>query len=346
MLNEPLVAIIVPVYNTEKYVEECLLSLQNQTYNNYIVIMINDGSTDSSLIVLKKFKDKNKNFILIDKRNGGVSSARNAGMDYIKGLTNHPKYIGFIDSDDKVTESYIGTFVKNLENFDADYSVCSFAAFDKKGIHYNNNIPSKRKMSKNDIVNQYFGSNDWKFSHHKTPSTHAFFLNNKFFKYENIKTQRFNEKISSCEDQKFFIESLGNLQKGICIPDLLFLYRLRKSSSTHQVSNSKDFVALSVYNSVLKNINCDLKVLKEQVKKKILYYSWKVILHHLSQKNYTINYYIYNTCRHNFFLYLNSAMRYYPFRLMQLILGKYMIIWVNCLKTKKSKKNTNNFLFD
>ena len=181
MLNEPLVAIIVPVYNTEKYVEECLLSLQKQNYNNYIVLKINDGSTDSSLRILKKFEDENKNFILIDKQNGGVSSARNAGMNYIERLTNHPKYIAFIDSDDKVTESYIETFVKNLEKFDADYSVCSFAAFDKKGIHYNNNIPSKTTMSKNDIVNQYFGSNDWKFSHRKTPSTHAFFLYNKFY---------------------------------------------------------------------------------------------------------------------------------------------------------------------
>lgn len=339
MLNEPLVAIIVPVYNTEKYVEECLQSLQKQNYGNYIVIMINDGSTDNSINVLQKFKNENKNFILINKHNGGVSSARNAGMNYLKSLLEHPKYIGFIDSDDKVTENYIGTFVENLEKFNVDYGVCSFATFDKKGINYNKNIPLKRKMTKSDIINQYFGSNEWKFSHHKTPSTHAYFLNNKFFKYKIIETQRFDESISNCEDQKFFIESLDSLQNGVCIPDLLFLYRLRSSSCTHKFSNNQDLVALWVYTNIIKNINSNLIILRQQIVKKILYYSWKIIICYLSRNHHTIDYSIYDQCRRNFFSYLSCAIRFYPFRLMQLILGKSIIKYFFLKKTNRLEKS-------
>ena len=95
-------SIVVPVYNVEKYLTKCLDSLINQTYSNLEIICVNDGSKDNSLKILNKYKENDKRIIVIDKKNGGVSSARNAGIDASSG-----EYITFVDSDDYIdTDAY------------------------------------------------------------------------------------------------------------------------------------------------------------------------------------------------------------------------------------------------
>ena len=94
-----LISVIVPVYNTEKYLERCVKSLIQQTYRNIEIILVNDGSMDKSFEICKKLQEKYKNIILINKKNGGLSSARNAGIEVANG-----EYIAFLDSDDWVTQ--------------------------------------------------------------------------------------------------------------------------------------------------------------------------------------------------------------------------------------------------
>ena len=91
----PKISVIIPVYNVEKYLHQCLDSVINQTLNDIEIICINDGSTDSSLEILKDYKKKDKRIIVIDQKNAGQSVARNAGLDIAKS-----NYILFIDSDD------------------------------------------------------------------------------------------------------------------------------------------------------------------------------------------------------------------------------------------------------
>ena len=88
-------SIIVPVYNVEKYLDKCLKSILNRTYDNYEVIIVNDGTTDNSQNIINKYVKKNKRFIGYQKENGGLSSARNYGLEKITG-----DYILFVDSDD------------------------------------------------------------------------------------------------------------------------------------------------------------------------------------------------------------------------------------------------------
>ena len=97
-MNNPLISIIVPVYNSEKYIKECLDSIVDQTYSNLEIIIINDGSIDKSLEIIKSYKDKR--IILISKENGGVSSARNEGLKQATG-----DYVIFVDSDDYFTNN-------------------------------------------------------------------------------------------------------------------------------------------------------------------------------------------------------------------------------------------------
>ena len=95
-MKKPLISVIVPVYNVEKYLYTCLDSILNQTYSNIEIICVNDGSTDKSRKILEEYRKKDSRIRIVDKENGGLSSARNAGMRVAKG-----EFYSFIDSDDR-----------------------------------------------------------------------------------------------------------------------------------------------------------------------------------------------------------------------------------------------------
>lgn len=116
---KPLVSIIIPVYNVDKFLPRCLDGLFAQTYNNFEAIIINDGSTDSSRDIALYYTYNDSRFKLIDKPNGGLSSARNEGIKYAKG-----KYIIFIDSDDWAEKNFIEELVKNISFYKSDFACC------------------------------------------------------------------------------------------------------------------------------------------------------------------------------------------------------------------------------
>jgi len=104
---------IVPVYNTEKYLKKCLDSLVNQTYKDFEIIVVNDGSTDKSSSIISKYQKKYKNIIVIDKENEGLSMARNRGVQKSSG-----KYIIFVDSDDYVSNKLLEEIDKKIDDSD------------------------------------------------------------------------------------------------------------------------------------------------------------------------------------------------------------------------------------
>ena len=115
------ISIIVPVYNVEKYLEKCLKSIISQTYKNLEIIVVNDGSIDNSLEICKKFEKIDKRIKVIDKENGGLSDARNAGLKIATG-----DYIGFVDSDDYIAEDMFETLGKLLKEHNAEISIVSY----------------------------------------------------------------------------------------------------------------------------------------------------------------------------------------------------------------------------
>ena len=108
-----MISIIIPVYNSEKYLRRTFESLLKQTYSDFEVIIVDDGSTDGSLKLCREYVEKDKRFIIIHQSNSGVSSARNAGIRQASG-----NIITFLDSDDYVSKSYCETIQNNLENMD------------------------------------------------------------------------------------------------------------------------------------------------------------------------------------------------------------------------------------
>ena len=118
------VSIIVPIYNVENYLERCIISIINQTYTNLEIILVDDGSTDNCPNICEKYKKQDNRITVIHKKNGGLSDARNKGIDIASG-----KYIYFIDSDDYMHLNTIEFLLNSVKETDADISCCSYLLF-------------------------------------------------------------------------------------------------------------------------------------------------------------------------------------------------------------------------
>lgn len=204
------VSIIVPVYKVEKYLEECLESLENQTYTNFEIILCDDESPDKCPKICDEYAQKDTRFKVLHKKNGGAASARNAGLEIATG-----EYIGFVDSDDLVNVQYIEKLVNNLEESEADISVCGYfnlnkvsaekIAIEKTGIY-----------SEVEFLNRFLW--DWKCG----------LLWNKLFKAEVLKNVRFAEG-HVIDDEFFTYKAVMNSKKVVVADEPLIYYRLRSS---------------------------------------------------------------------------------------------------------------------
>lgn len=189
-----LVSIIVPVYNAEKTIKKCIDSILIQTYTNFELILINDGSKDSSLNILKKYENLDKSVIIISQNNAGVSTARNRGIKESKG-----EYILFVDSDDYIEENTLEILVKASEvNNNLDLAIGGLS------IVKDNNAKHLNAISEDKIFNNLeFLSKNELFKFIVGPC-------GKLFKTEIIKNNniKFDESLSLGEDTIFVLEYL------------------------------------------------------------------------------------------------------------------------------------------
>ncbi len=116
-----LISVIVPVFEVEKYLRECIESILNQTYTNLEIILVDDGSPDKCGEICEEYAKTDNRIIVIHQENKGLSSARNRGLDIATG-----DYIGFVDSDDKIAPDMFEILLNNLKQYDADISICGF----------------------------------------------------------------------------------------------------------------------------------------------------------------------------------------------------------------------------
>lgn len=123
-----LVSVIVPIYNVEEYLDKCVESIVNQTYKNLEIILVDDGSPDNCPFKCEEWQEKDSRIKVIHKENGGLSSARNAGLRVLKG-----RYVCFIDSDDYIESNMIDVMVNAIESDDFDICVCDTKHVDKYG---------------------------------------------------------------------------------------------------------------------------------------------------------------------------------------------------------------------
>lgn len=138
------ISVVIPVYNVEKYLEKCIKSVLGQTYENIEIILVNDGSTDASLKICRAFEKNHSNIFVIDKKNGGLSDARNYGLAKVTG-----EYVLFVDSDDYLDENACAKFVELLDKNGNLDIVTADALMEKKGV---NSLLSHSNFAEDNVV--------------------------------------------------------------------------------------------------------------------------------------------------------------------------------------------------
>ncbi|GAB6168214.1 glycosyltransferase [Clostridium carnis] len=224
------VTIILPIYNVEKYLEECLNSILQQTLNDYEVVAINDGSTDKSLEILLSYKDKFQRIKIINQENSGLSASRNIGINNAEG-----DYILFLDSDDMLRKDAIETLYKLANENNLDLVVYDGFRIDEINNKEDKKKYCREKIFKNNVLNkdEYFKGTIKKGMLH----SQFHFYKREFLNKNNL---RFREGLLH-EDELFSMTSYEYLNTvGYCNKQL-YIRRYRSDSimSTHIYENIK-----------------------------------------------------------------------------------------------------------
>lgn len=249
------ISVVIPVYNVEKYLSECLDSVINQTYKNLQIILVDDGSTDSSGKICDEYAEKDARITVVHQSNAGAGAAKNTGLDLVKG-----EYFSIIDSDDYIELDMYEKMVNSLEKYNADIVQCLF-----RNVYVNDSFDRKYKIKGNypkvltskSFLKEYLY--DWKY---------AIFWN-KLFKSSLLKEIRFpvGRKI---DDEFFTYKLVCNAKKVVNIDNILYNYRMRKTSVMNENNSDRliydridcfieryNYIS-NVYPSLKKNYNLKL----------------------------------------------------------------------------------------
>ncbi len=214
----PTISVIVPIYNVEQYLKSCIDSILAQSFRDFELILVDDGSPDRCGEICDEYKKHDDRIIVIHKENGGLSDARNKGIDIAKG-----QYLSFIDSDDVINPSMLKTLYENAIRFDADISACRYCRFeDDVPVDIptdNSNIKTFNTREK--IFTDYFSR----------PSNLLLTSCNKIYKRTLLANCRFR-KMHTWEDVEFAAQLITNnrCNKAVLTFDTLYYYRDRKMS--------------------------------------------------------------------------------------------------------------------
>ncbi len=213
------VSVIVPVYNVEKYLEECLDSVCHQTLKDIEIICINDGSKDKSEQILKDYIKKDKRIVLIEQKNQGLSIARNNGIKIAKG-----QYIGFVDSDDKIEPDFFEKLYNAASKNDADIAIGGY-----KEINKRRKIKTILRYWKNEKITQ------------RTKMLETLlgtaFVWNKLYKKELIINNQIYFPAHKTYEDGFWTPQIAACTKSVCtVRGAYYLYRYNFDSITNTTS--------------------------------------------------------------------------------------------------------------
>lgn len=207
-LSSPKISIIVPVYNVEKYLRHCLDSIRAQTFTDFECICIDDGSSDGSGKILDEYAEKDSRFVVIHKDNGGVSSARNAGLDVARG-----EWLAFVDSDDWVEKDFLFEQFSDGTSGDFEAVVCGMFGRGKPRHTEMNRVSAKRGIFKRGGFGGYS----------------VLYL----IKRRNVGTLCFDETVHFMEDNLFFWKFFDNCNAILWTDKPLYHYEANVASVTH-----------------------------------------------------------------------------------------------------------------
>ena len=227
----PLITVIVPVYNSEKFLEPCINSITAQSYNHLEILCINDGSTDSSLDILRQMACSDPRIKVFSQENAGVSSARNTGLNMAKG-----EYVTFVDSDDELEPDMYEVLLNLAEKYHADVAHCGY-----KKIHLDGSAKDVRGTEEL-LIQDGLEASKWLLSgQHFTGG-----LWNKLYRAELIQNTRFDETLKINEDVLFNAQIFQRAGTAVFYDVPKYHYFERQSSAcsrTSSIRKKQDTVA-------------------------------------------------------------------------------------------------------
>lgn len=216
MTMNPMISVIIPVYNVEKYINTCLESVRQQTYKNFEVIIVNDGSTDQSSKIIDDYLKKYdlNNYILLNKENGGLCSARNCGLTHASG-----EWIFFLDSDDWLENNALSTLVECLEQNPSDLVFGGIRAVNEK-------------TGESEVWDHYPKSvgwipGEWDGLHSFEYCWGRLYRKTVIDKYN----MRFDTRILYAEDNAWQLDYVSKIQSYSCTKAVIYNYRINRSGS-------------------------------------------------------------------------------------------------------------------
>lgn len=228
---KPCLSIIVPVYNGENFIEDCIDSIINQTLKDIEILIINDGSKDNTLNIIESIAKSDSRIKILNQKNSGVSAARNNGISKSRG-----KYITFVDADDYIDKTMYEKMYKKAEEFNSDIVICNvndvLNGNKKVSLNLNEGIIDIRKLTESEFLsNEYFklGTAVW----------HKIFKSN-LIKENKIKFINYSEVAS--EDTLFNYEAMLKAKRLYCIEEALYDYKINENSLTKSKSAKENMI--------------------------------------------------------------------------------------------------------
>ena len=232
------VSIIVPIYNAGKYISACLDSILKQTYKHFEVILVDDGSSDTSARICDFYKRKDCRITVYHRKNAGVSASRNFGLAKATG-----KYIAFVDADDTIEPNMLEGYIRLAQKYEADLVISSFRYYmtDDNDRMVENSLGVEFCETEKELFDQWFAT-----------LIEKEILNppwNKFIKKELLDTNQiqFNEIFSICEDMAFSVQILASSKKTVLTGEMYYNYYIKSFGTLVFRFHENYFEALSYF---------------------------------------------------------------------------------------------------
>ena len=267
---EELISIIVPVYNVEKYLNKCIDSIINQTYKNLEIILVDDGSLDNSGKICNEYAEKDSRIKVIHKENGGVSSARNKGLEIANG-----EWVAFVDSDDWIENNFCEVLLNNAIEYKVDIVLCGYNRVSLSNIDKIRNTKKIIELNANEYLINVLN-----------PQTGFGFCHMKLYKRKNIRNIKFKEGLLVGEDALFNEQVSKKIKKAIFVEESLYNYRINNNSVVRKFDKNYS-------NKYLKSIKINKEYIFENYKsnKEVIQNYYNFVAYHvlLIAVNYCYN---------------------------------------------------------
>ena len=252
--KKPLISVIVPVYGVEAYLPKCLDSLLAQTWQNFELILVDDGSPDGSWNIMRDYAARDSRVRIFKKENGGVSSARNFGMDEARG-----EYLGFVDPDDWVSPHYLEWMVEAMQEQGVRMALVDFLDVQEGEEKTFEEYPTRPEAKK--ITTEHYpqagrsmGGHAWRTLYHRSV----------------VEKLRFDQSLHYAEDILFFTQAAAEVGSYAYLDVPLYYYLKRKGSAMEQDFTMKQYDEVTGWKKAFAAVEKGPKTMRDSVETRLL----------------------------------------------------------------------------